>query len=327
MAQEYSKGAQGATQPSDRQTRSSASIVRIRPIDPPSISATDMDERAIAHIAPYIDTVELTYPRRPKGLLAEARNILGRKVWFRDIVDGSGNRWGSRLPLNQPTPELLPALDKYGGSISRIDIAFDIFPLDMSVELMASVIRANTFLRWRRPQPMFDYFGTLYWGQQHKGEKRPDRNLAEYHDLPSKLTGQRAVHLELRLQTSDATKAEKFRLPSDLGNINPRELFDKHIRIIDFQHHVSSDIMDGDHSNRTRGFYRRFYGNRVQHFKDAQPRTAKRLETLNSRFNLGDRLTWAATSGTKDHLTWVSLASPSNHPSSVLITHSSQSWD
>lgn len=313
--------------PNQSHKRPFSAIIRIRPIDPPPNSATALNERAIAHIMPYIDTVEMTYPRRPKGLLAEAKAILGRKVWFKDIVDGSGNRWGSRLPLNQPTPELLAALDQYGGSISRVDIAFDIFPLDMSVALMAAVIRANTLLRWRRPQAMHEIGGTLYWTQQHAGRTRPDRNLAEYHDLPSKLTGQPVVHLELRLQTSDAVKAENLHLPSDLGKLNPRELFDKHIRITHFQHHISGDIMNSDHSDRTRGFYRRFYDNRAQHFKDGQPGIVKRMDGLNSRFEIGDLLTWGAVSGAKDHLTWVSLASPPNHPSSVLITQGRPNGD
>lgn len=306
-----------------KQTSSSAAFELVRASDPAPIAATDADAPAIANIEGYIDTVEISYRRRPKGLLAEARAILGRKVWFEDIKDAAGNRWGSRLPLHQPTPELLHALDQYGGCVSRSDIAFDIFPLRLSLEEMAAFIRQNVILRWRRAQPMFDCKSTLYWAEQHEQSQRPDRNLAEYHDLPSKLNGQPAIHLELRFQTAEAVKAENIHLPSDLEKLNPRALFDKHIRIIDFQRHIQSDISSSRHSDRTRGFYERYYRSRAQLFKDRQPRLAKRMDVLNGRFKIGDRLTWGAVSGSKDHRTWL----PAQHPSSALIMQPTSAKD
>ena len=322
MAQNYSKAAQDAT----RHRSSSSPIVRNWPIDPPPISETALDEPPIAVIMPYLDSLGMSY-RRSKGLMGEVSKIVGQRKIRIDPIQRGSKIFGSRYTFHQPTPELLHALDKYDGCISRFDIAFDIIPLDMSVPLMASVIRANTFLLYRHRQPMFEIGGTLYWGQLHRGNTPPDRNLAEYHNLPSKLTGRPIVHLELRFQTSDAVKAENLRrspdrkirpLPSDLEKINPRELFDKHIRIIDFEQHVSSDIMSSDHRDRTRGFYQRFpHTSRAQLFKDAQPGIAKSLDVLNSRFIIGDRLIWGAASGSKDHMTWLSLEQSAQHPSSA----------
>jgi hypothetical protein len=271
---------------------------------PRSKCATALDGSLIARIHAYIDTLELTFRRRPKGLLAEARKILGRKIWPEPIISPDGRQRGVRYIIHQPTPELLRALDKYGGIVSRVDIAFDIFPLHLSLEEMAALIRSNTLLRWRALGRMHDYKTTLYWVEEYKGGARPDRNLAEYHDEPSKLNGRPVVHLELRLQTSDATKAENLYLPSDLEKLNPRELFDKHLSVIDFQRHIQRDTLDSNHKTRTRGFYKRFYQNRVQVLQDSQPRIVKRLKALNSRFRINDRLTWGASAGAKDHLTW-----------------------
>lgn len=305
--------------------RSSPSVKLIRPVDLAAPAVEALDEPLIANVEAYIDTVEIAYPRRPKGLLAEARAILGRKVWFEDIIDAKGNRWGVRLHLHQPTPELLAALDKYGGSLGRFDTAFDIIPRGMSIEMMARVIRECAILRWRRPQAMFEFESTLYWTKWHLGQIRPDRNLAEYHDLPSKIDGKPTVHLELRFQTSDATKAQNLRQPSQLIGLNPRALFDKHIRIIDFQQHIADDINSSANPNRTRGFYERNYQKRVQLFKDRLPHLIKLLEPLNSRFAIKDHLTWGAVSGPKDAFTWLTRdqqsqrSSESEHPSSALI--------
>ncbi|MGY4433705.1 hypothetical protein ACVWWO_006182 [Bradyrhizobium sp. F1.13.1] len=310
-----SKESQSATQSRDPIRSSSAPVKSIQPADLAASPVEALDEPLIATVQAYIDTVEVTYARRPKGLLAEARAILGRKVWFEDVKDASGNRWGTRLPLHQPSPDLLAALDKYGGSISRFDVAFDIFPLDMSIEMMAEVIRECALLRWRRPQSMHEISSTLYWTEWHPGQIRPDRNLAEYHDLPSKIDGKPTVHLELRFQTSDATKAQNLFRPSQLMRLNPRALFDKHIRIIDFQQHIADDINSSGNPARTRGFYERYYQGRVQLFKDRQPHLIKLLNPLNGRLAIADHLTWGAVSGPKDAFTWLTREQQSQHPS------------
>jgi len=325
MPKDKSKLPSRATPPLDTIRSSSASVKLIRPADPAVPTAEAPDEPLIAKVEAYIDTLELTYPRRPKGLLAEARAILGRPVWFKDISDAEGNRWGVRLHLHQATPELLMALDKYGGSLSRFDIAFDLFPFDMSTELMAKVIRECAILRWRRPQAMLEFESTLYWTEWHLGHIRPDRNLAEYHDLPSKIDGRQTVHLELRFQTSDAAKAQNLHRPSQLVRLNPRALFDKHIRILDFQQHIADDINSSANPGRIRGFYERNYQRRVQLFKDRQPHLIKLLEPRNSRFAVKDHLTWGAVSGSKDAFTWLTRdqqpqhSDQSKHPSSALI--------
>jgi hypothetical protein len=127
-----------------------------------------------------------------------------------------------------------------------------------------------------------------------------------YPDLPSKLrnSDDPVVHLELRLQTAEAVKKENIRHPSDLISLNPRQLFDKHIRIVNFQRHIQRDIMDAEQKNRVRGFYERFYKSRVQPFKDRQPDFVARMKSMNSTFIVADHLTWGAKSGSKDHLTW-----------------------
>jgi prophage regulatory protein len=229
-----------------------------------------------------------------------------RKVWPEEIKSPDGRLRYVRYPLHQPSPELLHALDKYGGIVSRVDIAFDLWPRKMSTEQMAAFVKSNALLRWRRSGKMFDYETTAYWIEQHRDTETPDRNLLMYPDLPSKLSNRTdpIVHLELRLQTAEAVKKENIRSPSDLIALNSRQLFDKHIRIVDFQRHIQRDIMDAEQKNRVRGFYSRYYQNRVQPFKDRQPDFVARMKSINSAFVIGDQLTWGAKSGSKDQLTW-----------------------
>lgn len=323
----HAKPASG-NRPSGSQRSASASATALEASDIAPAPGTALDAPPIADIAPYIDTLGMSY-RRSKGLLAEVSKILrNRNVRF-DPIECGGKVYGSKYTFHQPTPELLHALDKYDGCISRFDIAFDIFPRSHSIEEMAAMVRANVILNWRRPQSMHEIGGTLYWTEQHVGKKPPDRNLAEYHDLPSKLTGKPVVHLELRMQSSDAVKAENIILPSQLEKLNPRELFDKHLSLINFYSAMQRDIMTSDHSNRTRGFYQRFHGSSAQLFRHQQPRLAKRLEPMNHRFSIPDKLTWGAASGSKDQFTWQSNIedaaidkieqSALEHPSSALI--------
>jgi hypothetical protein len=317
MSNLYRSTALGATRANSPRNRVVQPLVGIRAIDPPADPATALDGAAIADVQAYIDTLELTFRSRPKGLLAEARRIIRRKIWFKEIRDGSGNRWAVKLICHQPSPELLDALDKYAGVVSQLDVAFDIWPREMSTEQMAAFVRSNAILRWRRKANMHEHKTTLYWSVQHPSLARPDRNLAEYHDKPSKLRvdGKPVVHLELRLQTAEAIKKEKIRAPSDLASLNPRQLFDKHLRIIAFSDHIASDIRQAKQPRRTEGFYSRFYGNRAQRFKDCQPQLSAKLAILNGRLILSDALSWGARSGSKDHLTWKAIS-----PSSAIIS-------
>jgi hypothetical protein len=121
------------------------------------------------------------------------------------------------------------------------------------------------------------------------------------------------VHLELRLQTAEAIKRELFRHPSDLISLNPKQLFDKHLRIIAFADHIASDIAEAQQPERTQGFYSRYYSNRAQSFKDRQPDISAKLAVLNGAFFHSDALTWGARSGSVDHLTWKAASQPIPH--------------
>jgi hypothetical protein len=152
MSALYPKSGQDATQADDgeptpvrsSQRRPSKPLKRVRVPDPPADPATSLDGAAIADIQAYIDTVELTFSRRPKGLLAEASRIMRRKVWFEDIKDDTGKRWATRLICHQPSPEMLHALDRYGGIISRLDIAFDNHsPINDAVDLVVGIDRGS----------------------------------------------------------------------------------------------------------------------------------------------------------------------------------------
>ncbi|MGM5051338.1 hypothetical protein AB8A20_20865 [Tardiphaga sp. 604_B6_N1_1] len=260
----------------------------------------------IADIEAYVDTLKLSFHgRRPKGLLAELRKLSGGKAWPEPIISPDGQPRGVSYIIHQPTPELLRALDKFGGTIARIDFAFDFFPHDISTAEMAGFLRRNAILKWRRQGYPHEYEGTAYWSQHHKGERNPDRNMLEYHDKPSKLRSDAApiAHLELRFQTAEAIKREKILKPSDIIRMSPAKLFDRHICLIDFQRHIQRDLLGSKQKRRVRGFYDRFYS-LGQVFKDRFPQIANRFANLNTCFNLADTLTWGARSGSSDHLTW-----------------------
>ena len=286
-----------------RRTAMSSGMEPPRAIKGLKTGDTGLHTPPIARIKAYVDTIGLSFRRRPKGLLAEVHRM-GCKTWPEDII-ADGQFWGVRYSIHQPTKELLRALDKYDGTIYRLDIAFDFFPIEMTTDAIAAFVIKSALMKWRHPGDMYDEGGTTYWNQHLDGEPLPDRNLAAYFDKPSKVAkdSQPRLHLELRLQNAGAVSNEDIDQPSDILGIDPRDLFNKHIRIADFQRHIRRQILDASDKQRTRGFYKRFYP-RVQLFKDRQREIADRLISLNGRFSIGEELVWGARSGDRDQRTW-----------------------
>src|SRR4051812_32513458 len=128
----------------------------------------------------------------------------------RDRTVPSCWRWGYRAILAQPTRAKITRLDrlarKWHGIINRVDIALDINCKDNPA--LRHWIVTHVILRWRKPGPMKEYRGTVYWENwkrkpKPRGRRKPTRcrrNLVLYSDKENRITGEcDAVHLELRL--------------------------------------------------------------------------------------------------------------------------------
>ena len=61
-------------------------------------------------------------------------------------------------------------------------------------------------------------------------QRRPARNLVLYDSKPSKLTGEKVAHLELRFLRASAIRREGIRRVRDLIHIDPNALYSKHVK-------------------------------------------------------------------------------------------------
>jgi hypothetical protein len=234
--------------------------------------------------------------------------------------------WGRRVRVHQPKIQTLHLLDdllpKYHGSLCRFDVAFDF------TGISPSWLERRCILRWRRPGPMRDYGDTVYWVAQSVRKKRSNRDIALYADRPSKITGEPdCTHFELRFYGTPAVRREGIKRPSQLIGLDPAELLQKHIKVVDFddeaterlkcrfiQRHVKRERMmyrsnpQRDRSRSMRQFidryrarnhqrltylYDRAIHNRVQRIKDLNPKFVSKLKPLSLVvLNLPFQLAW-----------------------------------
>src|SRR5262249_54455743 len=99
-----------------------------------------------------------------------------------------------------------------------------------------NAILKQGLLKWRRDQPMRDEQRTVYWVdfKLKKGRPRAYRNLVLYDDKVNKITGEvDCVHLELRFHRAITVKRQGIRSVRDLLKVNPKRLFDKHLKFTD----------------------------------------------------------------------------------------------
>jgi hypothetical protein len=277
----------------------------------------------IADADAYVDTLEVFFRYRPKGLLSEMWAILSRPVWFESCKDRSNKVQGYRLIVQHPNIAALRVLDdyqqKHRGVLCRVDIAFDFSPRPhVEANALIEWINQHVLLRWRRPVNMLDVEATLYWTRQSDRDRRSNRDIAFYSHRPSKMTGELdCIHLELRLQNASAIKREKIERSTDLIDLDPQALFRKHIRLVSYnpqerKQHVIRNTVKHDRltyrSKQTSAFTDRYrssihrYANarweraqfdRVQKCKDVSPQYVARLATLPmNTINVADCLSW-----------------------------------
>ena len=219
----------------------------------------------VTDVLSYIDTVELFLRYTPHGLRREVQAVHAHRVQIKECIDRNGVLQGYRLIVNQPTTEMLRLLAdlqaRYHATLFRVDIAVDWLTRTQAGagQLMQLLLRW-IMLRWRRKGAMYDHGEaacTHYWVFQAKrtqsGKRRSARDLAVYADKPSKFGGEPCVHLELRYQNTEACRRQDVQTAIDLINLNPRFLFDKHVRLSDgarlfvnniIREHVYSDRLN-----------------------------------------------------------------------------------
>jgi hypothetical protein len=288
---------------------------------------------AMAEAQAYLDTVEIFFPYRPKGLLASIKSAdCAQRPWFESCFNSTGKIVvGYRLVLQKPASHAFAKFEfwrkKHRGTICRVDIAFDFrCQPGTSRQSLISLISTQLLLRWSPRSWMREEKTTLYWVEQASRKRRSNRDLCFYSSRPSKLDGSPdCIHLELRLFRSETVKREAIYNFFDIEKLNPARLFKKHIRCVDYdpvafeQNFVKSAAREdirrhrsnkstgrsSAHSfvdryrshiaERARGLCRRLGLGHVQNLKRLYPKRVRKMGTLRIEeiFKLPSTLSWS----------------------------------
>ena len=81
---------------------------------------------------------------------------------------------------------------------------------------------------------MHDEENAVYWVEQSSRSRRSNRDFVAYEDKLSKITSSPCNHLELRFYGTPSVRKQGFELATDLIDINPRMLFQRHIKLVEF---------------------------------------------------------------------------------------------
>jgi hypothetical protein len=296
----------------------------ISPISPTGI--TPSSAGVIADVQPYVDTVEIFFRYRPKGLLGQCNAAdCAKRPWFETCRNRIGEIVGYRLVLQKPAPHAFAKFEcwrkEHKGTICRVDIAFDFRCRPGTTrQSLISLIRTQLLLKWtcswiRKEKT------TLYWVEQTSRKARSNRDLCFYFSKPSKLDGSpNSIHLELRLFRSLAVKREAIFTFFDIAKLNPARLFKKHIRCVDFdpvafeQNYIRSAVradinrhrenksagrssahLDKYRSRiaeRARGFCKKLRLDHIQNVKRLYPKQVQKMGTLRVEdlFNIPSKL-------------------------------------
>jgi len=188
-----------------------------------SNNAKTAQKIGVSDIAAYLDTVEIWFPL----LRIEDYRKVARHGRLEECRTRYGRLIGCRLIRNQPSKAWLQQADQlarsYRGMLHRVDVALDMEPRPGLRELIVT----TAVLKWAAKTGMHDNGCTMYWVYR----KCSRRNLVLYDDRPNRITGELdCLHLELRLIGADIIRRQGFHKPSELLRLNPRQLFDKHVK-------------------------------------------------------------------------------------------------
>lgn len=209
-------------------------------------NAPDIVQTWIRRTVANLDTLELWVRFLPSGIRKLDR-LVGKRVRIKQC------KVGFTLCLNQPTREVLEYLiemtDRQRANepksawlhVQRVDIGVDFITaeLEYANELQWHLER-HLLLKWKRSIGVRDERGTSYWN----GANSP-RNLVAYSDKPSRMTvaGDPCCRLELRMKRV-ALKRENLVVLSTLMAINPQQLFQRHLKWVEFNEDAEQTLVD-----------------------------------------------------------------------------------
>jgi hypothetical protein len=199
-------------------------------------------------LSAYLDTVEIWLP----FLRIEAYREIARLGRVEECRNRHGQLVGCRVIRNQPSKAVLQQLDqlarKHRGVLHRVDVALDIEPRPELRDRIVSTAR----LKWSRKGQMHEIGRTVYWSNR----KRSRRNLVLYDDKHNRLSGEtECIHFELRLMGADSIRRQGIHRARDLLMLNPKTLFEKHIKWSDAGDGYVKKIMRRE-NNRYRQKYK-----------------------------------------------------------------------
>jgi hypothetical protein len=274
------------------------------------------DKVRVLHTAvAYIDTLELFFKFLSKGMRGQIEAAYGRSLWTTPCEDRLNNLVGYRIGLHQPNLDVLPVLEQFRqqarGTLCRLDAAVDL------TTHCSDWIAQHGLLRWRRPGPLHEEENAIYWIEQSSRSRRSNRDLALYEDKLSKITGAACTHLELRFFGTPSVRKQGLESVIDLIEVNPRLLFQRHIKLVEFDPEalkrsevkaaIKRDIAFY-HGKETSAFIDKYRASiprrvssliqrqcqdRVQQVKNVYPDYVNRLKPIPiDVLNLPDRLSW-----------------------------------
>ena len=203
--------------------------------------------RPVIRILPYIDTAGLWLPYTPRCSRTDIEAEYGRRVRIEEC------KWGYRVPLHQPSKQILPVLDdlqrEHRAVLSWLDIAVDLTTrTSTDADRLKDWLVRRLSLLWCRSRCVRIVTNrrtgatTIYFDWENK-----HRNLAIYSDRPSKLTGEPCCHIELRLRGAQTCRRNDLQFASyDLLELDPRWLFDKHVRLLGSDAFVGAPVEVAD---------------------------------------------------------------------------------
>jgi len=189
-------------------------------------------------IRAYIDSIELWFPPSLRSEQYRDLRCIGR---IKPCRDHRGRLWGYRFFRNKLDLPTLLLLDRkaqsYRGILSRFDLAIDIqAPSFDAANFLEDLILRTALLRWRHPGPMDDQENGTNWSQWNEEAKRTNRNLTLYADRHNRFTDElNCVHFELRFLRPHIIRAQGIHRVKDMLDINPKDLFDRHVKFSDLE--------------------------------------------------------------------------------------------
>jgi hypothetical protein len=200
---------------------------------------------AIARVAPYMDTIEVSSRRPyPSALLKIVKANSGSMI-LDDVRDRIDEKviWHYLLAINQPSRYCIEILQWYHEQLARLSIyrahpAFDVIDTapGWTRDDVIMVLGKLAHLRYRRGSDhMHEEDGTLYSILTAGRKSRPYRNTILYTNRVSKITGEcDAIHFEPRMERKRSVE-RVINEPADLLSFDFGQYFAQEIAIKDIR--------------------------------------------------------------------------------------------